>query len=101
MTKETRETLSAYLSDVPEDRKFWSSDGKIFRNLSDLADSFKSMSKNTFTSHVNQGKNDFAKWIYDVIGDVKLSESLRDTTDMKETEKRIKARIASIKKGAP
>ncbi len=98
MVKETKETLSAYLNDVPEDKKFWSSDGKIFRNLSELADSLRSMSEETFSSHVNNEKNDFAKWVYDVIGDISLSESLRNVTSKKETEKKIKARIASIKR---
>ena len=98
MTKETRENLSAYLNDVPDEQKFWTSDGCIFKNLSELAESFKKMSKETFESHVNNSKNDFARWIYDIIGDANLANSLKDVMDKKGTEKKIKLRISSIKK---
>lgn len=98
MARETKEVVIAYLNDVPEDKKFWCSDGSVFRNISELSAAFKKMSKGAFSSHVSKDKNDFAKWIYDVIGDTKLSGSLRNVTSKSDTEKKIKARIASIKK---
>ena len=98
MTKETKENLSTYLEDVSEGQKFWASDGCTFKNISELADSLKKMSMETFESHVNHEKNDFAKWIYDVIGDTKLAGILNTITDKKETEKKIKSRISSIKR---
>ena len=98
MVKETISALKGYLKDVPQDKKFWCSDGKVFKSIEELCNSLKPMKSKTFMSHVNKYKNDFAKWIYDVIGDVKLSESLRDVNNKSETEKKIKARVSSIKR---
>ncbi len=98
MIKETKEVLSAYLDEVPEDKRFWSHDGEVFKSLPELAAALNKMEKGVFEYHVNNEKNDFAKWIYDVIGDIKLSKNLEDVNDKKETEKKIKARISYIRK---
>ena len=43
-------------------------------------------------------KNDFATWIYDIIGDVKLADTIRKTLDKKSTSRKVKMRITKLKK---
>jgi len=64
--------------DVPEDRAFWVRDGRVLRNLEDLHSALKSMDDDTFSHHVNSEKNDFANWIFHVLDDRELAESIRD-----------------------
>lgn len=94
----SKSEFAVYMNDAPEDKCFWCSDGTVLHNLSELVSYLNSASEESFHSHVDGQKNDFASWIYDVIGDVKLAEALRDTTDRKETVKKIKSRIAYIKR---
>lgn len=52
---------------APDAWCFWSADGRVSRNLKDLRDGLKDMSDETFRYHVSKEKNDFAKWIEDVL----------------------------------
>ena len=42
---------------------------------------------------INKEKNDFSNWIYDVIGDSELADSLRKCKDKKTAVKRVKSRV--------
>ncbi len=97
MAKKSKKTeLSP--TEVFGDKRFFCVDGKVFGNLKELADGLKSMSEETFSSHVNSEKNDFSNWVADVIGDKKLAENLRKDIDKKSIEKKIKTRVAYLKK---
>ena len=50
-----------------------------------------------FNFHVNSEKNDFSSWIYDVIGDIKLAEDIRDVKDAKTAGKIVRNRISNLK----
>jgi hypothetical protein len=89
-----------FLSDVPYEKRFWCNDSSVFSNLSDLAKTLEKMNSSTFKHHVNKEKNDFSSWIYDVVGDVRLADSLREIRDKKMMAKKIKSRIIYLKKTA-
>lgn len=56
---------------------FWVSDGRILRSLVDLRDGLKEMSDEVFKNHVNKEKNDFAKWIEDILGESVFAKKMR------------------------
>jgi hypothetical protein len=60
---------------------FYARNGQIFRSLADLMDGIEVMDKDTFSFHVNAGKNDFANWIKGVFGDFRLSDAIRPLND--------------------
>ncbi len=60
-----------------DDRCFWTSDGKILRDLEELADALHGMEDEIFAHHVTKDKNDFANWVEDVLLDDDCAEALR------------------------
>ncbi len=65
-----------YLAQVPSEHLFWCHDGRVFRDMSDLARALDTMSEEVFSYHANVEKNDFANWVRDVIGDQQLADEL-------------------------
>lgn len=63
--------------DVPHEKKFFSNDGRVINNLTELPAVLKEMSNETFLYHVNSQKNDFASWTEHVFAEKKLAELLR------------------------
>lgn len=98
MTKINFETAGLILSNVPDHKKFICNDGSVFVNLEELMIGLKTINKETFDYHVNEDKNDFSSWIYDVVGDVKLSKNVRTVKDANSAAKKIKVRITYLKK---
>jgi hypothetical protein len=56
---------------------FWTTDGKVLKNLVELRDSLAHMTDKVFAHHVTKNKNDFADWINHVLQDGELAVSLR------------------------
>ena len=92
-TKITKQVAKKLLADVPEYRFFWCNDGRIFRNMRDLSDGLASMSADTFAYHLNAEKNDFSKWVFDVIEDEKLAEDMEKSTSQRDVAKTVKERV--------
>lgn len=66
---------------------FYSSDGKILKNVRDLVRALKKIDKDSFNHHVSDERNDFSNWINDIIRDRKLAERIRDVRNPKEMAK--------------
>ncbi|MCW8965344.1 MAG: DUF5752 family protein [Candidatus Pacearchaeota archaeon] len=98
MPKENKEDLENFLWDVSDEKKFYCINGSVFKNLEELEKALRDMDEDTFNYHVNEYKNDFATWIYDVIGDIKLSKNLMSVDKRKAIARKIKTRITYIKK---
>lgn len=96
--KRKNKMSEVFLLEVPEDKKFYCSDGTILSNMEELASHLGKMDDAVFHFHAEGEKNDFCSWTYDVIGDVKLAESLAKAKDKKSASRRTKARITAIKK---
>ena len=71
--KINKDIARQWLADVPEEKKFWCSDGKLFKNLAELGVGLNEMSEETFRYHANAYKADYSNWVKDVIGDEALA----------------------------
>jgi hypothetical protein len=85
---------AAWLSDVPEEKRFWSRDGRYLKNLNEFKDALELMTDDTFHYHSNETKTDFSNWVKDVIGDEKLSRDLLKCTTQAQAAKAVADRIS-------
>jgi len=58
---------------------FYFSDGKVCRDLEELAHVIDDLEDEAFELHVNDSKNDFANWVHDVHDEKELSDKLKKT----------------------
>lgn len=61
---------------VEEEKTFFLNDGRIIRNVYELANALNDMKEKTFKHHVNKKKNDFSEWIRDVVHEEKLANEI-------------------------
>lgn len=66
---------------------FWSRDGKVLSNLSDLSFAIGSMDDEVFLHHVTQEKNDFADWVEHVLQDQACAQALRSAQKKSQAKK--------------
>ena len=62
-TKKTGAVSAATKRDVDPSKFFWLSDGRVLKNLAELADALESGDISVWNYHVTADKNDFANWI--------------------------------------
>ena len=94
------EETKKYLSDVAPEQCFWVNNGPIIKNLEELSNALPQLSDEIYSHHVNKEKNDFSKWINDVIGDKKLANDLLSSKNKGFAVKKIRIRLNSLKKKA-
>ncbi len=75
------------LSDVAADKVFWCHDGRVIKNMDELSAALREMSEDTFRYHVTVDRNDFSKWVEDVIGDHELSAVLKNSSTRSQAGK--------------
>ncbi len=76
-----------------EEKRFWVCDGRVLKNLRELADVLEKMPKDVFNHHVTKERNDFAIWVNDVFGDKKLAGGLKKAKTAKGAAKKIRTAI--------
>lgn len=86
----------AFLARVPEEHVFWCHDGHIFRDMRELAEALGSMTDETFAYHSNGERNDFSKWVRDIIRDEKLAKDLENVLDRNQAATCVVSRIAGL-----
>ena len=86
----------AWLVDVPEDKAFWCHDGRVVKNLAELAQAFREMSDDTFEYHLNSEKNDFSKWVGEVVGDMTLAGQLARVASRATATRRVNMRVETL-----
>lgn len=84
------------LSDVDAHHHFNVHTGSGLKNIYELSEALEIMDENTFSHHVNREKNDFANWVRDVIGDLKLAEEIVNYYERKRILKAVKNRIREL-----
>jgi hypothetical protein len=62
------EAVRFFTENVPDQFVFYVGDGTVLKNLKETVKALRKMKDETFSSHVNRDKNDFANWITDVMG---------------------------------
>ena len=85
-----------YLKEVPYDKRFFTKDGRELKNLVDLVFYLGIVSDDVFSKHVHGRKNDFAKWVNDVIGNKKLAREMRKTKSKKIMLKLVEKEIKEL-----
>jgi hypothetical protein len=86
------------LAEVPDDKVFYMSDGRVLKSLPELSAALESMDMDIFSHHVNSEKNDFANWINGVIGDEKLSAEVAKSKNIAALSMKIRKRIEQMSK---
>lgn len=73
---------------------FWTCNGIIIKDLKELANALEKLDETTFVSHVNKTKNDFSKWINEILRDAELAKKISKiktrTKMLKEIETHLK-----------
>ncbi len=86
-----------HFSDVPLEFRFWLSDGRVIKNLNELAKALRTMGHQTFNYHANREKNDFSTWVRDIVGDASLAEKMKNIRNRDEMAATIEAKNLEIR----
>ena len=92
----TKAEARKLLGECPEEKIFWVNDGKTLKKLADLETALKEMSDDTFRFHANETKNDFIKWVDEVIGDPRLATDLAKAATRLQAARAVGIRISSL-----
>ena len=98
IAKVSKEEAKRRLGDVPDDKRFWCHDGKIIKNLRELRKALIDMSDEIFHYHLGEGRNDFSKWIREVVGDDKLAGDLNKTKSRMQASQTVAQRISFLER---
>src|SRR4030042_1957861 len=98
MTVKTKQDAARVLSNVEGDKRFFCHDGCIIDDLQHLGECLAHMNDDSFNYHMTSEKNDFSRWIGDVLGDDKLAKDVRNAQNRLEAVEVVKARIAWLEK---
>jgi len=86
------------LSDVHPDKEFCFCNGLHVKNLHELLMAFETIKDDIYQFHANNEKNDFSKWINEVIGDSELASKLK-IANKQEAMAILKDRIEQLNAG--
>jgi len=96
IVKISRDEAKRRLGDVPDEKRFWCHDGKVIKNLRELRKALVDISDETFHYHLSEGKNDFSKWIREVVGDEKLANDLSKARSRIQASQGVAERISFL-----
>jgi len=92
----SKEEAKKRLGDVPDAKRFWCHDGKVIKNLRELRKALDDMSDETFRYHLGGGRNDFSKWIREVVGDEELANDLNKAKSRVEADRAVADRVSFL-----
>lgn len=92
-----KEIAKTWPENVPQDKVFWCCDGRVVKNLEELATALKEMPEETFYYHVTKDNNDFSNWVRDVIGDVTLANQLGKAGTQTTAAYKVEAKVSWLK----
>lgn len=98
MAKLKSEEAKRILSNTPPDKAFWVNNGPVLRSIIELANAAKKLTDQQFIHHVNKAKNDFAKWVDEVIKDSELARELRRIRTKDDLAGAVTARLKQLQK---
>jgi len=93
-----KEQAQKLLAKVPDEYVFRCQDGRVLRDMKEMAEALATMTDETFAYHSNAEKRDFSRWVRDIIGDEKLAKDLRKATDRAQATKQATTRVATLTK---
>ena len=98
LAKLKSEEARRILSNTPPDKAFWVNNGPVLKNIIELAAAAKKLTQQQFMHHVNSAKNDFAKWVDEVIRDSELAKQLRRIKTKDEIAHIVTNRLRQLQK---
>lgn len=96
IVKISKEEAKRRLGDVPDEKRFWCQDGKAIKNLKELRKALIDISDETFHYHSGGGRNDFSKWIREVVGDERLANELAKVRSRLQASQAVAERISFL-----
>jgi hypothetical protein len=96
IVKISREEAKRRLGDVPDEKRFWCQDGKAIKNLKELRKALIDISDETFHYHLSEGRNDFGKWIREVVGDEALANELAKVRSRLQASQVVAKRVSFL-----
>lgn len=88
-----KEDVQRVLRHVPEEKRFYCHDGRILNNIYELKSALEAMDEDTYKHHVTEEKNDFARWVREVLMDSKLSNDLSRCASSRDAMQVVAERI--------
>ncbi len=85
------------LARVPETISFWLCTNEYLRNLDELGKSLQKANDDVFRYHVNKDKNDFERWIREVINDKELAREISRIKTKETLVRKIAERVDELK----
>ena len=98
MAKLTKDEAKRILSNTAPDKAFWVNNGPVLKNVIELATTAAKLTPQQFMHHVNNAKNDFAKWVGEVIRDSELAKQLRQIKTKDELAHIVTNRLRQLQK---
>ncbi len=96
MPEMSKRTAKKLLDNVPDEYVFRFHDGHILRNVVELRNALKTMQNDSFAFHANSEKNDFSKWVREVIGDQKLARDLEKAPTRTKAAQKVADRVTFL-----
>ncbi len=62
--------------DTKPEHAFYCADGRVLKNIRELAEELKGISPEAYRHHANESRNDFGNWIRDVYGNKVLAKKI-------------------------
>ena len=94
MTIRTKEDAQRALRHVPDEKRFHCHDGNILNNIYEFKSALEKMHDATYNHHATDEKNDFARWVREVLVDDKLANDLAKSNNQKDAAKIVAERIS-------
>lgn len=92
----SKEEAQRRLADVPDDKRFWCQDGKNIKNLGELGKTLVDISDDIYHHHSGEGRNDFSKWVREVVGDGTLANELNKAESRMHASQVVAKRISFL-----
>jgi hypothetical protein len=74
------------LPQAPPEHYFILADGRVLKDLKELADVLNDLADHIYRHHVNEQKNDFARWTEDIFKEAELAERMRKASNKHNTQ---------------
>jgi len=75
---------------VKPEHYFWLNDGRVIKDIDELAKALEKMHDDIFNHHVTDNRNDFANWIRDVIKDKGLAKKIAASRTKADAHKHVR-----------
>jgi len=85
--------------DLPHKHKFWAKNGKEINNLTQLYECLVEMTEEIFKHHVTKNRDDFAKWVGEVLADTILARRMKSSRTKLGHVEAVRKRIEQLRFG--